>query len=482
MGIADDTALMDATSQAELVRKGELVPLELVDAAIERIESLNPKLNAVVTPLFDRAREMAKGPLPQGPFTGVPFLLKDLLAALAGAPLTMGSRLMMNFSSPEDSELVRRLKRAGLIVLGKTNTPEFGILPTTEPKLFGPTRNPWDPERTPGGSSGGSAAAVASRMVPMAHANDGGGSIRIPASCCGLFGLKPTRARNPLGPNFGDLMSGLVVEHALTLSVRDSAALLDATSGPDLGDPYFAPLSPRPFIQELGADPGKLRIAFTTKAPAGFPVHPDCARAVHEAAALCQDLGHIVEEASPQLDAELTNGAFMVVWSSGCASTLEGISRMTGTQPSPDQVEPSTWSLYEIGRTQSAANYLLAVQFLQSTARKVARFFQEFDLWLTPTLSEPPLPLGSFEATPQDPLQALRRAAQFVPFTPICNATGQPAMSVPLYWNSQGLPIGVHFAARFGEEATLFRLAAQLETARPWITKRPPISLPSASP
>lgn len=482
MGIADETALMDATSQAELVRKGELLPLELVDAAIERIESLNPKLNAVVTPLFDRAREVAKGPLPQGPFTGVPFLLKDLLAALAGARLTMGSRLMMNFSSPEHSELVRRLKRAGLIVLGKTNTPEFGILPTTEPKLFGPTRNPWDPERTPGGSSGGSAAAVASRMVPMAHANDGGGSIRIPASCCGLFGLKPTRARNPLGPNFGDLMSGLVVEHALTLSVRDSATLLDATSGPDLGDPYVAPLSPRPFVQELGADPGKLRIAFTTKAPSGFPVHPDCARAVHEAAALCQDLGHILEEASPQLDAELTNGAFMVVWSSGCASTLEGISRMTGTQPSPDQVEPTTWSLYEIGRAQSAANYLLAVQFLQSTARKIARFFQKFDLWLTPTLSEPPLPLGSFEAAPQDPLQALRRAAQFVPFTPICNATGQPAMSVPLHWNSQGLPIGVHFVARFGEEATLFRFAAQLEAARPWITRRPPISLPSASP
>ncbi len=482
MGIADETALLDATSQAELVRRGELTALELVDAAIERIESLNPKLNAVVTQIFHLAREVAKGPLPQGPFTGVPFLLKDLLAALAGVRLTMGSRLMMDFSPTQDSELVRRLKRAGLIVLGKTNTPEFGILPTTEPRLFGPTRNPWAPERTTGGSSGGSAAAVAARMVPMAHANDGGGSIRIPASCCGVFGLKPTRARNPLGPNFGDLMGGLVVEHALTISVRDSAALLDATSGPDLGDPYFAPPPQRPFLQEVGADPGRLRIAFTTKAPAGFPVHPDCARAVHEAAGLCQEMGHILEEASPELDAELTNAAFMVVWSSGCASTLEGISRMTGTKPSPEQVEPTTWSLYEIGKAQSAANYLLALQFLQAMSRKVASFFQRFDLWLTPTLSEPPLPLGSFEATQEDPLQGLRRAAHFVPFTPVCNATGQPAMSVPLYWDSQGLPIGVHFVARFGEEGTLFRLAAQLEAARPWATRRPPLSFSSPSP
>lgn len=473
MGIADETIFLDATSQAELVRKGELTPIELVDAAIERIERLNPKLNAVVTPLFDQARDLAKGSLPQGPFTGVPFLLKDLLAALAGVRLTMGSRLMMNFSPPEDSELVRRLKAAGLIILGKTNTPEFGILPTTEPKLFGPSRNPWDLGRTPGGSSGGSAAAVAARMVPMAHGNDGGGSIRIPASCCGLFGLKPTRARNPLGPNFGDLMSGLVVEHCLTVSVRDSAALLDATCGPDTGDPYWAPPPKGPFLEEVGKPLGQLRVAFATKAPGGFQVHPDCVKAVEEAAALCEDLGHVLEEASPPLEHEVMNGAFMVIWSSGCASTLEGISRLTGIKISPEHVEPTTWALYEIGRTQSAANYLLAVNTLQQISRKVARFFQDFDLWLTPTLAEPPLPLGSFEPTGQDPLQGLRRAAHFVPFTPICNMTGQPAMSVPLFWNNEGVPIGVHFAARFGEEATLFRLAAQLEQARPWAHRRP---------
>ncbi|MEJ5375038.1 MAG: amidase [bacterium] len=482
MAIADETALLDATSQAQLVRSKELTPLELVDAAIERIERLNPEINAVVTKLFEQARDLARAPLPQGPFTGVPFLLKDLLAALAGVGLTMGSRLMMNFSPPQDSELVSRLKRAGLIILGKTNTPELGILPTTEPRLFGPTKNPWDPTRTPGGSSGGSAAAVASRMVPMAHGNDGGGSIRIPASCCGLFGLKPTRARNPLGPNFGDLMGGLVVEHALTLSVRDSAALLDATSGPDVGDPYWAPPNPRPFLHDVGADPGRLKIGFTTRTPGGHLVHPDCLAAVMDAARLCEELGHVVEEASPTLDAELTNGAFMVVWSSGCASTLEGIARLTGRQPSPEHVEPTTWSLYEIGKNQSAANYLLAVQLLQSMSRKVAQFFQKFDLWLTPTLFEPPLPLGSFEPSKQDPLLALRKAAQFVPFTPICNMTGQPAMSVPLYWNAQGHPIGTHFVARFGEESTLFRLGAQLEAARPWINKRPPLSFPSPCP
>ncbi len=473
MAIADETAKLDATSQAQLVKKGELTALELVDAAIERIERLNPRLNAVVTTLFEQARERAKGELPKGPFTGVPFLLKDLLASMAGAPLSMGSELMKEFVPGEDSELVRRLKRAGLVILGKTNTPEFGILPTTEPRLFGPCRNPWALDRTTGGSSGGSAAAVAGRMVPMAHGNDGGGSIRIPASCCGLFGLKPTRARNPLGPAFGDLMSGLVAEHALTISVRDSAALLDATCGPDTGDPYWAPPPRGPFLKEVGKSPGVLRIAFAKAAPGGFPVHPDCVRAVEEAAALCEDLGHRVKEASPQIEHELMNGAFMVVWSSGCASTLEGISRITGIQLSAQRVEPTTWALYEIGRTQSAANYLLAVNTLQQLSRKVARFFQEFDLWLTPTLAEPPPPLGSFEPTPQDPLQGLRRAAHFVPFTPICNMTGQPAMSVPLHWSQEGLPIGVHFVARFGDEATLFRLAAQLERARPWMHRRP---------
>lgn len=475
MGLKEDTAQMDATSQAELVRKGELKPQELVEAAIERIESLNPTLNAIVTKMYDLAMEEARGRLAPGPFMGVPFLLKDILATCKGVPLTMGFRLMKDFIPSQDSELVRRLKRAGLIILGKTNVPELGLLPTTEPRLFGPCRNPWDVDRTPGGSSGGSAAAVAARMVPMAHGNDGGGSIRIPASCCGVFGLKPTRARNPMGPNFGDVMSGLVVEHALTLSVRDSAALLDATSGPDLGDPYWAPPAPGPFLQEVGRDPGTLRIAFSTKTPAGIKVHQDCEKAVLETAKLCEELGHMVEETSPSFNFELMNASFMVIWTSGCAATLEAASRLTGKPLTEELVEPTTWSLYDIGRRQTGAGYLLALQTLQSVSRQIAWFFQTYDLWLTPTLAEPPLLLGSFEPTPEDPLAGLRRAAQFVPFTPIANVTGQPAMSVPLFWNEEGLPIGSHFLGRFGDEATLFRLASQLEMARPWFSIRPPL-------
>ncbi len=310
MGLAEELAFMDACAQAELVRKKELQPIELVNAAIERIERLNPQLNAVVTSMFDLARDAARGKIPEGPFQGVPFLLKDLMAAYAGVPMSLGSALLKNFIPDRDSELVARLKRAGLIVVGKTNTPEFGILPTTEPRLFGPCRNPWDTTRTTGGSSGGSSAAVASGLVPMAHANDGGGSIRIPASCCGLFGLKPTRARNPLGPNFGDVMSGIVCEHAVTRSVRDSAVLLDATSGPDLGDPYWAPPPARPFQQEVGVHPGKLRIAFSTEALDGVPVHADCREAVQRVAGLCEKLGHRVTEASPKVDGEQLDRVF----------------------------------------------------------------------------------------------------------------------------------------------------------------------------
>lgn len=473
MSIAEETETMDAVAQAELVKRGELKPVELVEAAFERIRRWNPRINAVVTEMFEKALREAEGPVPDGPFKGVPFLVKDLLASCAGVPLTMGSKLMKDFVPKEDSELIRRIRSAGLIILGKTNTPELGILPTTEPKLFGPCRNPWSPDRTPGGSSGGSAAAVAARMVPMAHGNDGGGSIRIPASCCGVFGLKPTRARNPLGPNFGDLMNGLVVEHALTVSVRDSALLLDVTSGPDLGDPYWPPLPSRPFFQEVGADPGELRVAFTDSLPKGSQLHPDCVEAVREAASLCEALGHRVEEASPDINFDLMNRSFMIVWSSGCASTLEAIARLKGRSLSPDDLEPTTWILYEIGRKHLASDYLLAVQALQAISRQVARFFQRYDIWITPTLAEPPLPLGSFEPTEEDPLNGLRKAAQFVPFTPICNITGQPAMSLPIHWNKQGLPIGVHFVARFGEEGTLLRLASQIEAARPWAHRKP---------
>jgi amidase len=312
-------------------------------------------------------------------------------------------------------------------------------------------------------------------MVPMAHGNDGGGSIRIPASCCGVFGLKPTRARNPLGPDFGDLMNGLAAEHALTRSVRDSAALLDATSGPDIGDPYWAPPPARPFLQEVGADPDRLRIAFSISSLTRAPIHADCVEAVQDAAKLCAGLGHQVSEAAPGIDGERFSRAFLTVWSVGCARAMEGNALVTGRKPRQEEFEELTWALAEQGRGVSAAGYLLTVTYLQNVARQVARFLTKYDVWLTPTLAEPPLPLGSLDARPDDPLYGLRRAVEFVPYTPICNVTGQPAMSVPLYWNAAGLPVGTHFAARFGEEATLFRLAAQLEAARPWASRRPKV-------
>ncbi len=472
----DEFTFMDATAQAELVRQKEVKAIELVEAAIERIERLNPTLNAVVTPMYEQARAAATAELPDGPFAGVPFLLKDLLASYRGVRMTSGTAFQRDFVPDHDSELVLRQKRAGLIILGKTNTPEFGILPTTEPRLFGPCRNPWDTGRTTGGSSGGSAAAVAAGLVPMAHGNDGGGSIRIPASCCGLFGLKPTRARNPLGPDFGDLFSGLVAEHALTRSVRDSAALLDATSGPDVGDPYWAPPPLRPFLDEVGTDPGQLRIAFTTTAVTGTTIHADCVSAVHDAAALCTDLGHNVVETTLELPGDKITEWFMTLWSAGCTGEIDSIALRTGQTPGKDDFETLTWALYEMGQQQSASAYMLAVRGLQMLSREIGRLFIDYDIILTPTLAEPPVPLGTFDSPPDNPLYGIIRAGEFIPFTPLCNITGQPAMSVPLFWNSQGLPVGTHFIGRFGDEATLFRLAAQLEKARPWANRRPQVS------
>jgi amidase len=470
----------DAIALASLVRKGEVTPLELVDAAIERIESVNGTLNAVVTPMFELARETAKSQLPDGPFKGVPFLLKDLQAAFKGVRMTAGSNYLKEFVPDHDSEIVARYKRAGLITIGKTNTPEFGILPTTEPRLFGPTRNPWDVSRTPGGSSGGSAAAVAAGIVPAAHANDGGGSIRIPASCCGVFGLKPTRGRNPLGPDFGDVFGGLVAEHAVTRSVRDSAALLDATSGMQAGDPYYAPPTPRPFLEEVGTPPGKLRIALLVSAPSGTNVDPDCIAAAQDAARLCADLGHEVEEGPTirelSIKPEMLVDAFMTHWAAGNAWLIDSLSFAVGRKPVEGDLEPLTQILIAMGHRRTAPSYLLAVQILQVYSRRIAALFEKYDVLLTPTLAEPPPLLGSFDAPPDDPTFPLRRSGLFCPFTPLFNGTGQPAMSVPLYWNDAGLPIGSQFAGRFGDEATLFRLAAQLEEARPWSERRPPVS------
>jgi amidase len=471
--MTDELAWLDATAQAALVRKREITPLELVEAAIARIERLNPQLNAVVTPMYDLARAAAAAPLPDGPFAGVPFLLKDLTAAYAGVPMTSGSELLKDYVPFEDSELVARYKRAGFVIAGKTNTPELGLICTTEPRLFGATRNPWDTGRTPGGSSGGAAAAVAAGMTPAAHGNDGGGSIRIPASCCGLFGLKPTRGRNPLAIE----PSSLSVEHVLTRSVRDSAAILDATQGAQPGDPYHVEAPARPYTEELDAPPGRLRIALTTKSLDGSEVHPDCAAAARDAAELCASLGHEVEEATPPLLVELLNNAFTTIWEAGAAAEVDSSVLFSGKPATEDKCEPLTWALAVRGRGHSASALFTALAMFQIAARGMAQFHATYDLWLTPVLGEPPVPLGTFDdSLPGDPLRAFDRAAAFVPFTALQNATGQPAMSVPLYWNGEGLPIGAQFVGRFGDEATLFRLAAQLESARPWANRRPPVS------
>ncbi|MGH9402277.1 MAG: amidase, partial [Terriglobia bacterium] len=322
----------------------------------------------------------------------------------------------------------------------------------------------------------GSCAAVAARMVPMAHANDGGGSIRIPASCCGVFGLKPTRGRISLGPFIGDVMGGLVAEHAVTLSVRDSAALLDATAGPSAGDPYWASPPERPFLQEAGADPGRLRIALSKSPITGTPVHADCIKAVENAAKLCHELGHQVIEDGPKLNVDFLVQMFMTVWAVGCASSIDGAAILTSKSPAEDQFEPSTWTLYQMGRRITASDYLCALTALQWISRSVAAFMEQYDVWLTPTLGSPPVPLGWFDAPPLDGLEAQQRTIAFAAFTPLSNVTGQPAMSVPLGWNDEGLPIGTHFAGRYGDEATLLRLAAQLEAARPWAGRVPPVA------
>jgi amidase len=465
---------LDATAQADLVRRGEVTALELVDSAIDRVERLNPALNAVITPMFDQARAAAARCVPSGPFAGVPFLLKDLITEVDGTSFSEGSVFLRTTTSGYTSELVTRLRRAGLIILGKTNTPEFGMVPTCEPVLHGATRNPWDLDRSTSGSSGGSAAAVASGMVPMAHGNDLGGSIRFPAAACGLFGLKPTRARTPLGPEYGDAISGWAVEHALTLTVRDSAALLDVTAGPSLGDPYHAPAPARPFTAEVAADPGRLRIAYSPRIPGGELGHPDCVAALDDAVTLCAELGHEVVEADlPGLD-ERVGAAIGTVFNAATAWIVAYWTRRLGRAPEPGELEPLTRAYLDAGQRVSAADYLLAIEDLQAFSRTVAAFLTGVDLWLTPTMSEPPAHIGEITATREDPLRALSRGARTVAYPAVvANITGNPAMSVPLWHNAANLPIGVHFLARYGAEATLFQLAGQLERARPWAHRRP---------
>jgi amidase len=390
MSTRDEIASLDAVAQAELVATGEVSAVELTEWAIERIEALNPALNAVVTPIYDKALASARAVSTEAPLAGVPYLLKDLITEMAGVRFSEGSRYLRDVVSHRDSELVRRLRQAGVVVLGKTNAPEFGMTPTCEPLLHGPTRNPWDTDRSTSGSSGGSAAAVASRMVPAAHGNDLGGSLRYPASACGLFGLKPTRARVPLGPEYGDAVSGWACEHALTVSVRDSAALLDAVAGPEVGDPYLAPPPDRPFLAEVGAEPGRLRIGYGTRRFDDSSPHPDCIDAIEDAVQLLSGLGHEVVEAElPGLGPEV-GSAIGTVFNAATSWIVGYWSRRLGRPPAADELEPLTRAYWELGSQVTAADYLLAVEECQRFTRGVAAWLGGYDVWLTPTLSSPP--------------------------------------------------------------------------------------------
>ena len=478
--MSDSFAHLDATAQADLVRRGEATPLELVDAAIARVERLNPQLNAVIHERFERARAEATGDLPDGPFRGVPIVVKDLDGSVAGEPTHLGNRLLkeLGYRADHDTYLFEHLRATGMVVIGKTNTPEFGLLPTTEPLAYGATRNPWSPEHSPGGSSGGSAAAVASGMVPVGHAGDGGGSIRIPASHCGLYGLKPTRGRSSLGPEVGEAWAGLVVRHAVTRSVRDSAAVLDAIAGRMPGDPYSAAPPTRPYRDEVGADPGRLRIGLCTEAPTGLAeVDPVCVAAAEDAARLLESLGHHVEPARPAaFDQPGLLEAFTSVLVTGVVLDVQHLSRIAGRPITHEDVEPLTWLQYEMGMAVSAGEYLEALQQAHAWSRAVAAFWQDYDLLLTPVCAEPPPRLGDLHGTADDPFRALARSVPFAAFTGPFNVTGQPAVSLPLYWDDAGLPIGVQLAADADREDVLIRISAQVEAARPWADRRPPIS------
>jgi amidase len=476
--MGDELARLDATAQAGLVRDGEVTPAELVEAAIARVEATNGEINAVIHPLFEEGLEAARNSLPEGPFKGVPFLLKDLGAAFAGQPLHLGMGYLKerDFRAPVDTYLAQRFRAAGLVTIGKTNTPELGILPTTEPRAYGPSRNPWNLEHSTGGSSGGSAAAVAAGMVPIAHANDGGGSIRIPAANCGLVGLKPSRQRISEGPLTGDFMSGLSAELAVSRSVRDVAAILEAVHGPAPGDPYVAPPPARPYTEEVGADPGKLRIALWTETVIEQDADPEVVAAARGAAKALEECGHEIEEPDMSaLEALDMVEPFLVRWAAGQAQALDQLGAVGGKPIGPEDVEPLTWALAETGRERSAGEYLAAVGQHQIMSRMIAGIHESgFDLLLTPTLGEPPPPLGSFDDSGPDPMAAFERAFLCGCFTAAFNATGQPAISLPLHWSESGLPVGVQLVAPLGREDLLLRVASQLEQAVPWADRMPP--------
>jgi amidase len=466
----------DGLAQAALVARGEATPSELLEATIARAEAINPAINAITVKLYDLARAIAAAPLPAGPYRGVPFLLKDIGATLQGVPTTAGSRLFPK-AAGYDSEITRRLKAAGLVIFGKTNTPEFGSLPTTEPALTGATKNPWSLTHSSGGSSGGSAAAVAARILPAAHGSDGAGSIRIPASCCGVVGLKPTRARITGAPDVGESIGGISSQGIISLTVRDSAALLDCIQGPAPGDPYYAEPPRTPYLAALAEPVRKLRIALTRHSLIPTTLHPDCIAAAEDAAALCAELGHTVIEDAPPLDGETFYTLYSRFWPLSAARSIHRVDRQRGHPGAANEVEPFNQYLFDISRNISALDYIVDLQWFQAATRAFGNWFADkgYDAWLTPTLGLPPPLLGHFDAARLGGAVVLERFIEFLPFTPLTNMTGQPAISLPLYWNAEGLPIGTQFAGRFGDETTLFQLAAQLEQARPWAGRRPPV-------
>lgn len=468
----------DALGLAGLVRARKVSPAELLDNAIARAEALNPRYNFMAQKLYERARgKLAEG-LPQGPFTGVPWLLKDLNTHIAGELTEGGSRFYKGNRAIVTSELVRRIEAAGFVVFGKTTTPEFGLTATTENKLNGDTRNPWNPAHIAGGSSGGSAAAVAAGVLPAAHATDGGGSIRIPAACCGLFGLKPSRGRVPMGPGRTEGWGGLSAHHAITRSVRDSAAILDATWGVEPGSRYGAPDPEGTFLANVTRKPGRLRIALMVTPFAGTPVDPECAEAARAAARLCESLGHHVEEAGPKLDmAALGFAAFAIIGSSVAADVADR-AKATGIDPA-QTLEPVSLGFVEFGKRFSAMDYARANATFQQAASTMAQFMAGYDAILSPTLAAPPLPLGRINLSPDCDFEEWgQRAALFAAYTQIANFTGQPGMSVPLAMSRSGLPIGVQFLGRYGREDVLLRLAGQLERAAPWAARRPAVAAP----
>ncbi|MDP1864843.1 amidase [Bradyrhizobium sp.] len=463
----------DAIGLADLVRKKQVSASELLDEAIARTARVDPEINAVVVKHYDDAKRQIDQGLADGPFTGVPFLLKDL-ENLAGTRTTFGASIYKDNFAAYSGTLAQRFLDAGLAIFGKTSSPEFGLMPTTESRLFGPTRNPWNLAHSSGGSSGGAAAAVAARILPVAHASDGGGSIRIPASASGVFGLKPTRARTPLGPDRGEGWGGFSCGHVVSISVRDSAAMLDAIHGPETSSPYVAPQPQRPFLEEVSRDPGRLRIAFTDKSPYGDAIDPEIAAATREIAALLAGLGHHVEERAPVLAADPA-AVMSTIVAANTALTVRLAEQRFGRAMTSGDFEVLTLASAHNAQKASATDYVAAQLGAFQISRALATFFESCDVFLCPTLCSPPLRIGELNTMSEDLSHIAPILRRYMPATAMFNMSGQPAMSVPLAWNAAGLPLGMMFSARFGDEATLFRLAAQLEQTRPWKGKLPPV-------